>query len=95
MKLDVLDDLEEIKIATSYKYKGKVYKDYPHDLDVLVHAKPVYETWPGWKASTKGVRRYNKLPLAARRYIERLEALLEVPIKYISVGSKRDEIIIR
>jgi adenylosuccinate synthase len=95
MKLDVLDDLEEIKIATSYRYKGKVYKDYPHDLDVLVNAKPVYETWPGWKASTKGVRRYNKLPLAARRYIERLEELLDVPIKYISVGSKRNEIIVR
>ncbi len=95
MKLDVLDELEEIEIATSYKYKGKVYKDYSHDLDVLAHAKPVYEKWPGWKTSTREIRQYKKLPLAARRYIERLEELLEVPIKYISVGSKRDEIIIR
>ena len=95
MKLDVLDELEEIEIATAYKYKGKIYKDYSHDLDVLAHAKPVYEKWPGWKSSTRQVRQYNKLPLAARRYIERLEELLEVPIKYISVGSKRDEIIIR
>ena len=95
MKLDVLDDLEEIEIATSYKYKGKIYKDYSHDLDVLVHAKPVYEKWPGWKSSTREVRKYKNLPPAARRYIERLEELLGVPIKYISVGSKRDEIIVR
>ncbi len=95
MKLDVLDELEEIEIATAYKYKGKVYKDYSHDLDVLTHAKPVYEKWPGWKTSTREVRQYNKLPLAARRYIERLEKLLDIPVKYISVGSKRDEIIIR
>lgn len=95
MKLDVLDELEEIKIATAYKYKGKVYKDYSHDLDVLAHAKPVYEKWPGWRSSTQKIRQYNKLPLAARRYIERLQELLGVPIKYISVGSKRDEIIVR
>jgi len=95
MKLDVLDELEEIEIATAYKYKGKTYTDYSHDMDVLAHAKPVYEKWPGWKSSTREIRKFSKLPLAARRYIERLEELLEVPIKYISVGSKRDEIIIR
>jgi len=95
MKLDVLDELEEIEIATAYRYKGKIYKDYSHDLDILAHAKPVYEKWPGWKTPTRAIRHYNKLPLAARRYIERLEKLLEVPIRYISVGSKRDEIIIR
>jgi adenylosuccinate synthase len=95
MKLDVLDELEEIEIATAYRYKGKVYKDYSHDLDVLLHAKPVYEKWPGWKCSTRKIRQYGKLPLAARRYIERLQGLLGVPIKYISVGSKRDEIIVR
>ncbi len=50
---------------------------------------------PAGRRSTREVRQYNKLPLAARRYIERLEELLEVPIKYISVGSKRDEIIVR
>ena len=95
MKLDVLDELEEIEIATAYRYKGKIYKDYSHDMDVLAHAKPIYEKWPGWKTSTREIRKYSKLPLAARRYIERLEELLEVPVKYISVGSKRDEIIIR
>ena len=95
MKLDVLDELEEIEIATAYRYKGKIYKDYSHDLDVLTGAKPVYEKWPGWKTSTRHIRKFDKLPLAARRYIKRLEELTGVPIKYISVGSKRDEIIIR
>jgi adenylosuccinate synthase len=95
MKLDVLDELEEIEIATAYRYKGKVYKDYSHDLDVLVNAKPIYEKWPGWMSSTREIRKFSKLPPAARRYIERLQELLGVPIKYISVGSKRDEIIVR
>ncbi len=95
MKLDVLDDLKEIKIATAYKYKGKTYKDYPHDLEVLAKAQPVYEAHPGWQKSTRGIRRYAKLPQNARRYLERLEGLLNVRIKYISVGSKRDEIIVR
>ncbi len=95
MKLDVLDDLKEIKIATSYKYKGKAYRDYPHDMEVLSGAKPVYESMPGWQANTRNVRSFAKLPVNARRYIERLEQLLKVKIKYISVGSKRDEIIIR
>ncbi len=95
MKLDVLDGLKEIQIATSYKYKGKLYKDYPHDFDVLSHARPVYESWPGWEASTRRARRFADLPAEARRYIGRLEELLKVPIKYISVGSKRDEIILR
>jgi adenylosuccinate synthase len=95
MKLDVLDELDEIGIATAYKYKGKIYKDYSHDPDVLANAQPVIEKWPGWKTSTRVIRKYNKLPAAARRYLERLEKILGVPIKYISVGSKRDEIIVR
>jgi adenylosuccinate synthase len=95
MKLDVLDGMKELKIATSYKYKGKTYKDYPHDLEVLENATPVYETVPGWDGDTTTVRKYNKLPVNARRYLERLEALLKVKISYISVGSKRDAIIVR
>lgn len=93
MKLDVLDDLKEIKIATAYKYKGKTFKDFPHDYDALVNAKPVYETMPGWQSDTRGVRKYKDLPVNARKYLERLETLLKVKIRYISVGSKRDAFI--
>lgn len=95
MKMDVLDELDEIKVATAYRYKGKIYKDFPMDFEAISCAQPVYETMPGWKAPLRAIRRYNKLPVAARRYIERLEKLLKVKMKYISVGSKRDEIIVR
>lgn len=95
MKLDVLDDMKELKIATAYKYKGKIYKDFPHDIEVLSNAVPIYETVPGWQSDTRLIRQYKQLPVNARRYLERLEALLKVKIKYISVGSKRDEIIVR
>ncbi len=94
MKLDVLDGLDELKIAVAYKYKGKIYKSFPYDLEVLSNASIVYETMKGWKESTRGIRKYNKLPLNARRYIERMEKLVGVRVKYISVGSKRDEIIV-
>lgn len=95
MKLDVLDGMESLKIAVAYKYKGKLYKDFPHDLDVLSKAQMVYETVPGWTQSTKKARKYAELPLNARRYVERLEKLVGVRVKYISVGSKRDEIVVR
>ncbi|MFA5088805.1 MAG: adenylosuccinate synthase [Candidatus Omnitrophota bacterium] len=95
MKLDVLDDLKEIKICMGYKYKGKVYTDFPGDIEVINHAEPIYEDMDGWLTSIGGTREYKKLPLNARRYIERLEEILKVRIKYISIGTKRDEIIVR
>ena len=94
MKLDVLDGLDELKIAVAYKYKGKVYKDFSHDLEILSNATIIYESMKGWSQSTRGIRKYNKLPLNARRYIERIEKLVGVKVRYISVGSKRDEIIV-
>ncbi len=95
MKLDVLDDLKKIKIGVGYIYKGKVYKDFPMDFEALSQARPVYEEMNGWKTPLKGVREYRQLPRNARAYIERLEALLKVGVKYISIGTKRDEIIVR
>jgi len=95
MKLDVLDELESISLCSAYRYKGKILKDFPHDYEVLCHAKPVYEQMPGWQKPISGVRDYQKLPVEARRYIERMEQLVGVPIKYISIGSERDEIIVR
>jgi len=95
MKLDVLDDLPKLKICTAYKYKGKVYKDFPMDFEALCMAKPFYEEMDGWMAPTNGIRRYRDLPKNARDYIKRLEQLLKVGVKYISIGTKRNEIIIR
>ena len=95
MKLDVLDDLKKIKICTGYRYRGKVYKDFPTDFEVLSKAKPIYEEMDGWMSPTSGIRSYQKLPRNARNYIERLERLLKVGVKYISIGTKRDQIIVR
>ena len=95
MKLDVLDELKEVQVCTSYEYQGKTYKDFPLDFEVLSKAKPVYKTVKGWQQPLSGIRQYNKLPADAKRYIELLEDLAGVKIKYISIGSKRDEIIIR
>lgn len=95
MKMDVLDDLEKIKICVGYKFKGKLFKTFPMDFEVLSKAEPVYETVPGWQTSTSGIRQFKKLPVNAQRYIKRLEELLKVKVEIISVGSKRDEIIYR
>ncbi len=95
MKLDVLDGLKTIKICTAYKYKGKIFTEFPCDLDVLTGAKPVYEEFPGWQGDISSLCSYNQLPENARRYLDRLQEILGVDISYISVGSKREETIVR
>ena len=95
MKLDVLDGLEKIKICTSYSCRGQVVQDFPLDQEFLTRAKPVYEEVSGWSESTRGVKDFAKLPVHAKKYIYRLEEILGVPIKYVSTGSRRDEIIVR
>lgn len=92
-KLDVLDDLKEIKICTSYKYKGKTYKNFPSSIKVLENCSAVYESHPGWLEDTSGVKRFLDLPLNARKYIKRLEQLLKTKITMVSVGSQRKQII--
>jgi adenylosuccinate synthase len=95
MKLDVLDDLKTIKICTGYKFRGKLFTDFPMDFEVLCKAQPVYEEMPGWGMPTRGIRAYDQLPLNARLYVERMEELLKVRIRYVSTGSQRDDTIIR
>jgi adenylosuccinate synthase len=95
MKLDVLDELKTISLCTAYKYKGKMFKDFPHDYEVFSHSKPVYVEMPGWQKPVGAIREFRKLPPQARDYINRMEELVGVPIKYISIGSERDEIIVR
>ncbi len=95
MKLDVLDELKKIKVCTAYRYKGKKIKDFPLDCEVLQKAQPVYEEIEGWQEPICGIRQYKYLPKKARVYIGRLEQLVQARVKYISIGSKRDQIIIR
>lgn len=92
-KLDVLDTLAEVKIATGYRIGGEVMDDFPADLGLLAGAEPIYETLPGWQSSTGEARRWEDLPDRARAYLQRIEELTGAPIWYVSVGTRRDQII--
>ncbi|MDQ6737125.1 MAG: adenylosuccinate synthase [Gemmatimonadota bacterium] len=92
-KLDVLDTLDEIRLCTAYRADGEEFTEFPGDLTVLEHAEPVYETFKGWRTSTASARTLEDLPAAAREYLRRIEALVEAPITYVSVGTRRDQII--
>ncbi|MGI6344788.1 MAG: adenylosuccinate synthase [Bacillota bacterium] len=89
-KLDVLDELAEIKICTGYQLDGKVYSSMP-DPSVLERVEPVYETLPGWQQDTSGARSLADLPENARRYLQRIEELIGAPIQIVSVGPGRDQ----
>ncbi|MFN0121578.1 MAG: adenylosuccinate synthetase, partial [Blastocatellia bacterium] len=93
-KLDVLDDLDELKICIAYRIDGRETDQIPDDADQMALAVPVYETMPGWKARTAGISRYDDLPENARRYIDRLSALSGAPFSIISTGPERNETIL-
>jgi adenylosuccinate synthase len=92
-KLDVLDTLDRIGLCTGYEADGEMYEEFPGDLSLLDRAVPRYEWYPGWESSTGEARKLSELPTAARRYLDRIEALVETPITYVSVGTRRDQII--
>jgi adenylosuccinate synthase len=94
-KLDVLSGMPEIKIATAYRVDGKLTEDFPMTLTEIERAEPVYESHAGWQEDVTGCRRYEDLPEAARRYVDRVEALAGVPVELISIGPGRDETISR
>ena len=93
-KLDILSGFDEIKICTAYDIDGKVTEDFPMTLAEAERAKPVYETMPGWSEDVSGLTSIDQFPDNARRYIERIEALAEVPAALLSVGPGREETII-
>ncbi len=94
-KLDVLDHLTEIPVCVAYRIGGKETSEMPATADGLAGLEPVYQTRPGWKWSTAGIRRYEDLPPQARQYIESLERSLGVEIGSVSTGPERDETILR
>jgi adenylosuccinate synthase len=94
-KLDVLDDLDEIKIAVGYKLDGKNLDSFPALLEDLERVEVEYETVPGWKTSLKEVRTWDALPENAKKYVLRLEELLGCPIKYVGIGQRRDQMLTR
>lgn len=96
-KLDVLDDFDQIKICVGYRLKDSdQYCDVsPFGAEALALAQPIYESFTGWRGeTTKGIQDFEKLPLAARQYLKRIEAICETPIAMISTGPDREETIL-
>ncbi|HTW73328.1 MAG TPA: adenylosuccinate synthase [Steroidobacteraceae bacterium] len=94
-KLDVLDGLDTIRIACGYRLGGEVLSEPPLFADAYAEAEPVYEELPGWRESTLGVTALELLPPNARAYLQRIEALVGVPVDLISTGPDREQTIIR
>jgi adenylosuccinate synthase len=90
-KLDVLDGLKSVKIAVAYKYKGRVFKEFPSDFEVLSKSRPVYKELAGWGKISNKIKHYKELPLNAKIYISVLKDLLKVNFSIISIGSSREE----
>ncbi|MDD5529834.1 MAG: adenylosuccinate synthase [bacterium] len=92
--LDVLSYLDEIPICMSYDINGSITGDFPLSVQ-LDKAKPVLKKMPGWKTDISGVRSFEELPKNAKTYVENIEKLIEIPVKWISVGPKRNAMIKR
>jgi len=92
-KLDVLTGLDPVKICVAYEVDGKHRHTMPATLKDLERCRPVYEELPGWSENLQGMRRYQDLPAATRKYLERVAALVQIPIQIVSVGPDRQETI--
>jgi adenylosuccinate synthase len=93
-KLDVLDGLDTIRVAVGYRVGDSVVAQPPLSLEGYAGIEPVYEELPGWRESTVGITDYAALPVNARKYLERLQELVEVPIDIISTGPDREQTIV-
>lgn len=92
-KLDVLDEMAEIKICTHYELRGETLEQVPLDMAELAHVKPIYKTMPGWQTDTTGRTTFDSLPDKAREYLNYVANDLEVEICLVSTGAKREETI--
>ncbi len=90
-KLDVLSAFESLKVCRAYRYQGDEYEHIPPHHANFHHAKPVYEQLPGWCTDLTAVSRYADLPVGAQAYVDRLEELGGVPIRWVSVGPARSQ----
>ncbi len=95
MLLDVLSGFEELKICTAYKMGDKVINHFPASLDDLAKCEPIYETLPGWTEDITGATSFEELPVNAQNYVKRIEEVIGVPAKIVSIGPKRSQTIVR
>lgn len=94
-RLDVLDNLPTLKICTGYELDGRRTESFPAVAAALERCRPIYEEMAGWMEPTSGVREFDRLPAAARRYVSRLEELTDCPASIISVGMQREDTIFK
>ncbi len=94
-KMDVLNELEAIKVCTAYKYGDELLEEFPQDFDVLKECTPVYEEVSGWQCDINEVTDYPQLPQQVRDYVDRIEAWTGCPVVLVSVGPRRDQTIQR
>jgi adenylosuccinate synthase len=92
-KLDVLDGLAELKICIGYRLDDQIIHRVPDTPD-YERCEPIYESWPGWQTPTREARTWRDLPWEAQAYLRRIETLAGVPIRYISVGPEREQLIV-
>ena len=92
-KLDILDNFETIKVCTQYKLEDSISDDYSNFMHSLDSVEPIYETINGWNSNIENAKLFTDLPENARKYVEYLQELLEVKIKIVSIGPKRNQVI--
>ncbi len=93
-KLDVLDELEEIKMCIAYELEGKKIDYLPASTDDQIKVKPIYKTFKGWKTQTKGIKQFNDLPDNAKKYINELEKFIQCKVSSISTSPERNDTIL-
>ncbi len=93
-KLDVMDELEEIRVCIGYKHDGKVYSYLPASPTIQAEVEPVYETFEGWQSTTRGARSFKDLPANAVKYVTRLEELIGCKIALLSTSPERNDTIL-
>ncbi|MGI6642582.1 MAG: adenylosuccinate synthase [Bacillota bacterium] len=92
--LDVLEYLDEIPVCTAYEIEGTKTHEFPV-TPLLVHAKPVFKTMPGWKTDIRGVRRFEDLPREAKDYVSFVQDETGIPVRWVSVGPRREQTLLR
>jgi adenylosuccinate synthase len=90
-KLDVLDDLDSIKICVAYEFDGKRYDWLPHNQSVQNQTVPIYEEFPGWKCDLSEIKNKSELPEEANNYLSFIENYLAIPIDLVGVGPERHQ----
>jgi len=87
----VLSELSPIKVCVAYRYGGERFEDFPPHQSIFHRAEPVYEELEGWWEDVQGTAAYGDLPAATRKYVERLQELVRIPIRVLSVGPAREQ----